>query len=182
MVSEDTFTRLQERRLERMRQGQQTAEIEKIPSDPEIRVALVPLLEGEYDECQKAAAEVHMPDNVAGATVRDREERRQVVYRASREVDDYSKQAFPSAHQMSQVIEPTDVNYLYSSYVQMISKFSPSISTLEPDEIDFLSDLFVNLDWKDLSGEQVFALSRFLSTLRQEQLMGSLPGRLSTRS
>lgn len=179
-----TFEQLKERRLERMRQGQQTATITSIPSDKEIRVALVPLLEGEYDECIKAAAAaagaLDEPDTLPGAQVADREERRNVVFRSARNIDDYSKYAFPSLQEMMQVLGPHDINHLYDCYIEMAREFSPRMTELSQEDIDFLLDLFVNLSWKDLSGGQVYALSRFLSLLRRDQLTANLPGHLST--
>lgn len=180
MADSATLSRLKETRLERMRKGQGAATIETILSNPEIRVALVPLLEGEYDECMEAAASRDLPDSLAGAQVADREERRQVVCRAAREVEDYNKRVFVSVDEMGKVLEPTDVNHLYDCYIELVRQYSPKLSVLSQEEIDFLSGLFGNLRWSDLSGEQVYALSRFLSRLRPDQLTGNLPGRLST--
>lgn len=182
MAESATLERLKERRLERMRGGQATASVETVPSDPEIRIALVPLLEGEYDECMRGAAAVDIPENLAGAQVADREEKRQVVVRAAREVDDYEKRVFASTVEMMNVLEPTDVNHLYDCYLEMVRQFSPQMTALNQEEIDFLSELLGTLRLNDLSGGQVYALSRFLSALQPEQLMGKSLGRLSTRS
>jgi hypothetical protein len=182
MAEAVTLERIRQKREERMRMGQMTAEILPIPSSPEIRVALIPLLEGEYDECMRAAAQVDVPDNVAGASVMDRQERREVVCRALREVDDYSKRVFTDTVTMMETLEPPDVNFFYDAYVEMQLQISPRLDELLEAEIDFLKDVFGTIQWSDLSGRQVYALSRFLSSLGQEQLTVKLPGRLSTRS
>lgn len=180
-VSEtSTLERLRESRLKRMRMGQSSASIIKIPSNPEHRVAIVPLLEGEYDECMRAAAQVDVPDNVAGASVMDREERRQVVCRAAREVDDFSKRVFTDSITMMEILEPSDVNYLYDAYIELQLEISPSMDELSESEVDFLKGVFERMPWNDLSGRQVYALIRFLSSLGVEQLTDKLPGRLST--
>lgn len=177
-----TFDQLKERRLERMRKGQEAATIENLLSDPEIRIALVPLIEGDYDECMRIAAAIDVPDDsIQGAQVVDREERRQVIFRAARQVDDYTKPFFPSMEEMKKELAPHDVNHLYECYLELIRSFSPKMAALSQEDIDFLSDLFVNLPWNDLSGAQVYALSRFLSLLQPEQLTDSLPGHLLTR-
>lgn len=182
MAEAATLERLKRNRLARMRQGQNTADILTIPSDPESRVALVPLLEGEYDECMRAAASLDVPENLAGANVMDREERRQLVCRSAREVGDYTKTVFTDVEEMMQVLEPQDVNYLYDAYVEMQMEISPSMETMTEEEIDFLKGLFEIMPWSDLSGRQVYALTRFLSTLRPEQVMDKSLGRFSTPS
>lgn len=145
-----------------------------------MRVAIVPLLEGEYDECMRSAARLDVPENVAGASVMDRQERREVVCRAAREPEDYSVRVFKNTIQMMEVLEPSDINHLYDAYVEMTLEISPRMDQLSEQEIDFLEGIFEVMPWKDLSGRQVYALSRFLSSLRPEQLMGKSLGRLST--
>lgn len=176
----DLVQRLKDKRADRLRKGQMTCEIHPIPSNPEERLALVPLLEGEYDECIRASAALDVPENVAGAGVMDRHERREVICHAARNPSDLSKRVFKDVNSMMAALEPEDVNFFYDVYIEMSQTISPQIDTLSEEEIDFLSRLFETMQWKDLSGRQAYALSRFLSTLRPEQLMGRSLGRLLT--
>lgn len=175
----DIVAQLRQKREERMRLGQNTAEIFPVPSSPEVRVALIPLLEGEYDECMRAVAALDVPETIAGASVMDRHEKREVIVRASRDTSDYTKRAFKSVDQMMEVLEPEDVNFLYEAYLDMVREISPAVDELDDEEIELLKKVFEEMPWKDLSGKQVYALTRFLSRLAPEQLMGKILGRLS---
>lgn len=173
---------LKERRLERMRLGQATGELVGLASDQEVRVALVPLLEKEYDQCMRAVANMIVPDNVAGAGLMDRQEKREILVRAIRDPSDYSKRMFRDVDDMMDYLEPVDINHVYDAYVEMAMAISPHVADLSDEEIDFLKQLFVDFQWKGLSGKQAYALRRFISTLSLTQPLDNLPGFSSTTS
>lgn len=180
MAQQETLKKLKDRRLERMRLGQSTAEIEQLPSDKEVRVALVPLLEKEYDAAMRSTALIDVPDNIAGAGVLDRQEKREVLVRAIRDPDDYTSRIFDSVSEMMEILEPVDVSHLYDRYVEMSMEIDPAIPELSEEEIDFLRQSFGDFNWRGLSGRQLYALNRFILTLSPNQLVGRLPGSFST--
>lgn len=163
MAEQATLEKIRERRLERMRQGQNACEIVPLPSDSEIRVALVPLTEAEYDACMRLTSRLDVPENVAGASIMDRHEKREVIIRASRETENLTQHVWKTVDEMMTSIEPEDVNVLYDRYVEMSTDISPHIAQLSEEEIDFLKDYFANCQWSDLSGKQLYALNRFIS-------------------
>lgn len=162
MAEQATLEKIRERRLERMRQGQNACEVVNLPSDEEVRVALVPLTEAEYDTCMRLTSKLDVPENVAGASVMDRHEKREVIFRAAREVGDLSQHIWTTVDQMMDTIEPEDVNVLYDRYVEMSTDISPHMAQLTDEEVDFLKDYFANCQWSDLSGKQLYALNRFI--------------------
>jgi hypothetical protein len=171
-----TLEKIKQRRAERMRAGQNTAEIISLPSDNEIRVAIVPLLEREYDEALRATAAMDVPENVAGASLMDRHERREVICRAIRDPDNYSERLFKSVAEMMDILHPTDISHLFDAYVEMSMDISPDVRSLSDEEIDYLKKVCENLNWKDLSGKQLYNFNRFLLTLTPDQLLGKSPG------
>lgn len=172
----DIKATLRARRVERMRQGQQACEITSLPSDNEIRVAIVPLLEKEYDMCMLAVAAMNVPDNVAGAGILDRHEKLEVLIRSIRNPNNLMERIFDNVEELMELVEPPDVNTLYDDYVEMASNISPHVVELGEDEIDFLKQLFGTLQLKGLSGKQLYALRRFISTLSPMQLTDNLLG------
>lgn len=180
--SVSTIEKIKQRRIERMRLGQSTAELVELPSDKEIRVALVPLLESEYDQAQRSTAMLEVPDNVAGAAVMDRHEKREVLVRAIRDPDNYANRLFANAEEMMGILQPVDISHLFDQYVEMAMNISPNVAALTDEEIDFLKKVFEGLNWKDLYGKQLYALNRLILTLSPEQLMGNLPGSFSINS
>ena len=57
----NTKAKIEERRLARMRQGQATCSYVSLISDPEIRVAIVPLTEAEYEQVLELVASIECP-------------------------------------------------------------------------------------------------------------------------
>jgi hypothetical protein len=173
-----TLDKIKQRRMDRMRQGQRTAEIISLPSDNEIRVAIVPLLEREYDEALRATAVIgdEFPENIAGASLMDRQERREVICRAIRDPDNYEVRLFNNVEEMMGLLHPSDISHLFDAYVEMSMDISPDVRALSDEEIDYLKKVCENLDWKGLSGKQLYSFNRFLLTLSQDQLLGKSPG------
>lgn len=182
MANQEMLEKLRQRRIERMRLGQETAELEPIPSDPEFRVALVPLLEKEYDASQRAVSLLDVPETVAGATILDRQEKREILIRAIRDPEDLTSKLFSSVNEMMELLEPVDITHLYDKFVEMSMDISPDLRALSQEEIDFLKRVFESFSWSDLSGRQHYALNRFLLTLSPDQLMGRQPGSFSMNS
>src|SRR5690348_14846856 len=100
-----TAETLIERRLDRMRLGQAVCEIIPLLSDPETRVAVVPLTEAEYDQAMENSMKEVLPETVAGGQYRDRILTRQTLLRAIREPDDLSKQVFESVEELENALE-----------------------------------------------------------------------------
>jgi hypothetical protein len=181
MAEQKTLEKIRERRLDKMRRGKEAAELVEIPSmnaDPEvgednIRVALVPLTESEYDRCIQSAAMIPVPDNVAGAQVQDRHEKREVIRFAMREVDNLEKHVFNSVDEMMEVLETDDVNHVYDCYAEMIETNSPAVVQLSEEEIEYLKKVFENLLSNVLSGKQLYAINRLLLITSPTQLVGS---------
>lgn len=173
-----TLDKIKQRRIERMRAGQATAELIKLPSDNEIRVALVPLLESEYDQALRAtvAMSEDMVENVASASLMDRHEKREVICRAIRDPEDYSKRLFTNVQEMMELLHPSDISHLFDAYVEMSMDVSPDVRSLTDEEIDYLKKVCENLNWRGLSGKQLYNFNRFLLTLTPDQLLGRSPG------
>lgn len=177
---ERTATQLVERRLNRMRLGQAVCEVFNLLSDPEVRVALVPLTEAEYDQCMEAVVKIDVEETIVGNQYRDRQLTNETLRRALREPDNLSAMVFETTQELSNALEVSDINYLIDHYFEMVHKSSPSIEGLTDDDIDDLKKGLLETDWSGLSGTQWYALRRFLLSLGPEQLRVKLPGSSST--
>lgn len=167
---------LKERRLARMRLGQAVFEIFPLLSDPEIRVALVPLNEAEHDNCMSYAAAITVPDNVAGTQLRDRAESLEILSFAIRDPKDPSQRIYTHGKEVAEDLEPVDVGYLMDNYYEMASRNSPSVTQLSEEDQATLKKALQTMDWNELSGQQWYAATRFLSSLMQGPLADSLLG------
>lgn len=175
-----TAEKLIERRLDRMRQGQAVCEIETLLSDPETRVALVPLTEAEYDQAMESAVKMNVPETLMGNQARDRLLSRETLLRAIREPDDLSQKMFESVEQQMEALDHSDVSYLVDVYFEMVDRSSPSVDGLSDGDISDVKKVLAEMDWSGLSGKQWYALKRFLSTLGQAQLLAKSLGSSST--
>jgi hypothetical protein len=178
---ERTAEKLIERRLDRMRLGQSVCEIHNLLSDPEIRVAMVPLTEAEYDQCMEAAVKINVEETILGQQYRDRHLTNETLLRALREPDNLEQQMFEDADELTDALEVADINYLIDHYFEMVDKSSPAIEGLTEQDIDDLKKACLQIDWKGLYGKQWYALRRFLLSLGPEQLRVKLPGSFSTK-
>jgi len=177
----ETAQKLIERRLDRMRLGQAACEIENLLSEPEVRVALVPLTEAEYDICLENVSKINAAENLAGHQLRDRALTQETLLRAIREPDDLPQQMFSSIEEMNDALEVSDINYLIDMYFEMIEKSSPSIEGLTEEQIVEAKKVLNEMDWNELSGKQWYALKRFLGSLGPKQLTAKLHGYSSTK-
>lgn len=171
---------LKERRLARMRLGQAVFELFPLPSDPEIRIALVPLNEAEHENCLSVAASLNAPDNIAGNMLRDRAESREVLSFAIRDPKDPMTRIYSSGREVSEDLEPVDVGFLMERYYEMADSNSPSIERLPENEQAELKKALQMMDWNELSGRQWYAASRFLLSLMPKPLGDNLLGFGST--
>lgn len=176
MAEPKTVEKLRQRRLDRMRLGQAVCQVETLVSDPEIRVALIPLTEAEYDIAMQMAAAVNAPENIAGAALRDRREQREVLVYSLRSPDNLDQRLFDSDEELSEVLEAADVTHLSDAYLELMQNSAPSIGILTDEELSDLKKDFRQIRLNELSGRQWYALRRFLLTLTPEQLTANSPG------
>lgn len=175
-----TADRIKERRLERMRMGQSVCDFVTLPSDPEIEVAIVPLREAEYQQVLNAVANLKMPDDLAGAAVKDRTVARETIVRAIREKDDLTRQVYSTSDEMMEDFDVTDVDHVFDCYNEMTYKASPSLDGLPPEEFEALKAVWPRVDWSALSGPAWYAARRFLSRIGQVPLLDKSSGSTST--
>jgi len=169
-----------EGRLRRMRLGQDAPEFVSLITNPEIRVALVPLTEAEYHIGLKAAMDLPAADNTQGMMLRDRWQQVTDVWNALREPHDPTKRVYESVEQMVAELEHTDINYLSDMYLRMVEDSSPALDGVTDEQIEELKKACLTIDWSVLSGRAWWHLKAFLSSLTPEQLQVKLPGSLST--
>lgn len=178
---ERTAQQLIDRRLNRMRLGQAVCEIFPLLSDPEMRVALVPLTEAEYDQCMEQVVKMEVPETISGNQFRDRELTKETLRRSIREPDDLTTQMFQTTEELSEALEVADINFLIDHYFEMVDRTSPSMEGMTDEEISDLKKVLVEMDWNALYGKQWYALKRFLLSLGREQLQGKLLGSFLTQ-
>ena len=171
---------VRKRKLDRMRLGQAACDIIELPSDSEIRIAIVPLTEGEFAICQAAMVAKDYDDTTAGVMQADRDLRRQIILLACRETNDLSKRLFQTENELMDTLDHSDVNYITEQYAAMVDTSSPSLEGLSPEDMDELKKALMKINWSDLSGRSWYLLKLFLSTISEQQLLGSLHGSFST--
>lgn len=176
MAATRTAEKIRERKLNRMRLGQAVADLHYLPSDEEIQVALVPLTEAEYVEAIEITANRPIPETIAGAGVRDRYNQAEVLVRAIREPSDHSQRMFESIEEMQTAIEVSDINFLMDAYFEMVESSSPKIDSISPEELEDVKKVLQEIDLKELSGRQWYALRRFLLSVTPTLLQDSLRG------
>lgn len=180
----ETAKKLIERRLARMRLGQAAFESVQLISDPEIRMAIVPLTEAEYEQAMEVAASALVGENMAGAAYRDRLEQVAVLARSIREVNDLTVKVFEDEERLMDALEPPDVNHIYEEYIMMTTSGSsdPESEGWGEDDLDSIKKVLQEISLNELSGRQWFALKRFLSTLSPTLLLDKLYGSSSINS
>jgi hypothetical protein len=105
---DSTAGRIKERRLERMRLGKAVCDFVPIPSDPEIKIAIVPLTEAEYRQALNKVADVPLPDDMAGAAVKDRVQAQEILVRAIREEADLTQRTYVDTDEQTAIEALTD--------------------------------------------------------------------------
>lgn len=175
------FELYQERRLARMRAGQTVFEVVELFSDPETRLALVPLTDAEFQNALTvAASHIEIPDTDHGVVLKDRIQANGVILKSAREVDDITKPFFQTYEEVA-MLDKADIDYLIDWYQQMVANSSPSIDGLTEEQVDELKKVLSTMDWSELSGQQWYAAKRFLMTLTIQQRQAKLPGSFSIK-
>src|SRR5215471_21599861 len=122
-----TREKIRERRLERMRLGQAVCDYVSLPSDPEIRVCIVPLTEADYLKVLEKVNSVIANDDIAGMAVRERTQAQEICVRAIREEHDLTKRIYDRADEMLEDFEVADVDEIFDRYREMTQQSSPSL-------------------------------------------------------
>lgn len=177
-----TKDKIKERRLDRMRLGQSVCEYVQLPSDNEIRVAIVPLTEGEYHQAMEAIASMGGIDNLANVNLKDRRLSQEIILRSIREEDDLSSRMFSDIGDMMDTLEVSDVDEIIDRYNEMMDKSSPSLDGIPEEELEVLKKALQTMDWNALSGRAWYALKRFHSEIMPSPLLDNSPGFGSTSS
>lgn len=178
------MTRIDEyraRKLERLRLGQATCEITELVSDDEIRVAIVPLTEGEYSNSLYEAEKLGASSTPAGAQLVDEIQRKWVIFYATRVVGNLEVKFFDDFADVDE-LDAADVNHLYDIYLELVAQSSPSLMGLGEDDFNALKALLPRIAWNELSGPQWYAAQRFLNSIQPDLLRASLSGSPSTES
>lgn len=167
----------EQRRFARMRMGQEAPALTKLPSRPEVRVALVPLTEGEHEQTLEAAAALEVGDNPYGVELRDRAMAVATIFHAVREPDNLEMKVYQSIEQMIDDpevgLEFEDINRLNEEYMALVDFSSPMLDGLDEEKLGELKKAFEMIDLSGLSGKPWFHLKMFFSTLTAEQLRGN---------
>lgn len=174
--------KIAERHLDRMRLGQAVCDFVPLISDPEIRLAVVPLFEAEYIQALNAVANTDAPDDLAGMQLRDRKQAQEIIVRAIREPDDLTKRVYMDTDEMMAQLTVSDVDEVLDRYNEMCEQSSPRLERIPEEEFENLKKTLQTMDWNGLSGRAWYAAKRFLSTISPSPLMDSLPGSLLTNS
>jgi hypothetical protein len=148
-------------------------------SDPEIRVALVPLTEAEYSNSLHEADKAPAGDNPAGLAYRDEVQRKFVIFHAARAVGELQVKFFDSPEQVGE-LDAHEINHIYDIYLEMVAETSPSMMGLAEEDFDELKKALQRIEWSELSGSQWYAAQRFLNSIRQHLLTVNLSGSPST--
>lgn len=170
-----------ERKLERLRLGQAACEITAIPSDPDIRVALVPLTEGEYSNSLYESEKLGTSATPAGAALADEIQRKYVIFYATRVMGELQVRFFDEFADVDE-LDAADINHLYDVYLELVAQSSPSLMGLGEDDFTSLKALLPRIAWNELSGPQWYAAQRFLNSIQPNLLQASLSGSPSTES
>lgn len=165
-----------------MRLGQAVCDVVTLPSDPEIKLSIVPLTEAEYLQALERVRDVKANDDLAGVTIRDRVQAQEIVLRAIREPDDLTKQIYDTTDEMLQDLEVGDIDALIDGYNEMVSKASPTLDGIPEEEMAYVKKTLLETNWSVLSGRSWYAAKRFLSSLSPELLQGNSPGSGSINS
>lgn len=156
------------RRVAKMRMGQAAPSFVTLPSNSEIRFAIVPLIEREYQFCLESVAAMDIPDNAYGVELRDRQLQLHTLWMALRNPDNPMERVFESVEDMLDEelgLEPTDVNHLIEMYQREVDFSSPALEGLTEEQVQELKKALLTIDWNALSGKPYWHLRQFLLTL-----------------
>lgn len=165
-----------------MRLGQAVCDYVTLPSDPEIRLCIVPLREADYLAVLEKVNVVEANDDISGMAVRERVMAQEVCVRSIREEFDLTTRVYPDVEEMLKDLEVADIDEIYDRYKEMTQKSSPTLEGIPEEEFIEIKKLLQAMDWSALSGRSWYAAKRFLSTITPSPLLDSLPGFTSTNS
>jgi hypothetical protein len=149
--------------------------MEHLISDPEIRLALVPLLDFEAEAALIEAARMDVPDNVAGLMARDHRQRVELLASSIRDPKDLDQRVYSDGLELQKELDESDIVHLYDAFLEMQENSNPSIDGLDEEEFELLKKVLQEIPWSDLSGRSWYAAKRFLGALSQD---GVLPDSL----
>lgn len=182
MEASSTRERIRERRLDRMRLGQAACDFVVLPSDPEIRVAVVPLTEADYRNVLEKVSKLASSDDLAGIQIKERVQAEEILVRAIREEHDLQTRVYDNVDELLEDFEVHDIDHAIDVYNEMIEKASPSLEGIPEEELENLKKLLAAMDWNDLSGSAWYAAKRFLSRVSPQLLRARSLGSSSTSS
>lgn len=177
-----TREKIRERRLERMRLGQAVCDYVTLPSDPEIRMCIVPLTEADYRQVLQKVSSLNTPDDLAGVQMKDRVQAEEILVRAFREENDLTKRVYETTEQLNEDFTIYDIDHAIDVYHEMVEQSSPSLDQIPPEEFEALKKTLQTMDWNALSGSAWYAAKRFLSRITPSPLLDKSPGSSSTNS
>jgi hypothetical protein len=180
-----TKEKLKKRRLDRMRLGQAVCDWVVLPSDPETRMAVVPLSEADYISVLNKVATMEFRDDMAGLAMRERVQSQEILIHAIREPDDFSRKVYATVEELIDEenggLTQIDVDEAIEVYNEMIHVGSPAIDGIPPGEFVELKKVLQEMDWNALSGRQWYAAKRFLSAISPRPLLDNSLGYGSTQ-
>ena|SRR5215471_1090193 len=179
---ETTRDRIKERRLDRMRLGQAVCDYVTLPSDPEIRLCIVPLTEADFLQVLEKVRDTVASDDLAGMTIRDRVQAQEILVRAIREESNLSLRVYITTEELLEDLEVGDIDELFDRYREMTQKSSPALDGIPEEEFEELKKLLQAMEWSELSGSAWYAAKRFLSTVTPSPLLDNSPGSTSIKS
>jgi len=159
-----------------MRLGQAVCDFVPLVSDPEIRLAIVPLTEAEYLQALEAVAAIPGRDDLANSAMRDRRQAQEILARAIREPEDLLERVYSTAEDLQSDLDVRDIDELFDRYSEMVHTSSPSADGIPPSEFEALKKALNEMDMNALSGRAWYALKRFLSTVTPSPLLDSNSG------
>jgi hypothetical protein len=161
----DLVEKMKELRFDRMRLGSAVMELADVPSMPELRVALVPITEADYDRSLEMASVITAPENQAGWLRRDRRANVETLLAACRDPNNIEERVFKNVDEIRELLEVSDINYLTDRYLEMTAQSSPSLDMFSPEDMEAAKKVLQEIDWNELSGAAWYRLRRFLSEL-----------------
>jgi hypothetical protein len=177
-----TADKIRELRFNRMRLGAAAGRVEALPSQPEVKVAIVPLTEAEHEQCLEAVTNMEAPENLIGAMARDRRNQNEALFRAMRDPENLENRAFDTREEMQEVLEIQDTNHLMDILLEVSETDNPAPGEFSEEELEEIKKALGEVDLNVLSGRQWYALRRFLTSIGLTLLPANSLGSISTNS
>lgn len=182
MEVSSTREKIRQRRLDRMRLGQAVCDFVELVSDPEIRLAIVPLTEADYRNVLEKVSKLNLPDDLAGVQIKDRVQAEEILVRSIREEHDLDTRVYNSIDELTEDLDVADIDHLLDCYQEMTFRGSPAMDEIPPEEFEALKKVLARMDWNELSGPAWYAARRFLSRITPQLRPDNSPGFSSTPS